>query len=197
MSVTESFNDLAEVLREVFSRRGWEVKTRASMKATGLSFDFVAENDTAVVFAVVLPVNQVLSSSTELASEVASVTLRRPNSKSWEAYLILATTGISEETVEGLQDVQRDLNYCRKIILDGDALLRADDAVEKAYETLSFLFPLDVMDAGVLPDVRSLLVEHLIARGLRQPLPQSLLDHFQDDECQCISLMSGQESNEP
>ncbi len=193
--------DLVGILLSTFSSRGWSIRDTVTSREAGYSFDLVAESETAVVFVSALPAVEVPDRVFDLTAEVASLTLRQVSAKAWEAYLVLVATGLESDTAEPLQDIQRNLDYCRKVVVDGDAILSADDPAAEAASALAFLFPLEVFDEGVLPDVRSLLLSRLAARGIPSELARAMLDGFQEERCDCLnlvrqSLRDGDENNE-
>lgn len=180
---------VTEVLEKVFVERGWSVEGHESLEAAGLGFDIIAESDSAVVFAKALAATDVSASIDELSSQVASMTLAEVSAKSWEAYLLLAVSGMNEVDAQGVQEVQHDLNYCRKIVIDIDDTLSSEDPVATLRERLSFLFPLDFMEGGYLSDVRAMLVETLASRGVSQELARDLVREFDAPDCRCLARL--------
>ena len=67
----------------------------------------------------------------------------QPNAgiKAWEAYLVLIVSDGSAANDLAGQDVQRDVNYCRKIVIDGSSITAADDPRTAMEAVLSFFFP--------------------------------------------------------
>ena len=184
---------LRPLLTQAFLTHGWDVRDQAELTTAGLTFDVLAENDTAIVFCKVLPADE-LGTVPELSGQLAAITLRPPAKlKSWEAYLVLVVTDLSELSMEKAQHVQQDLNYCRKVILDGDAILQSDDPLSEAVAKLTFLFPLEAAVPHWLPDVHKLLIDKLVARGIDATLSAALVQGFQEPECRCISVLSSEE----
>ncbi len=177
---------VTDLLKTLFKEHGWAVATRERLAEAGLDFDLMAESDTVVAFARALPVDSVATSVDGLSAQLATLTLSRVDAKSWEAYLLLLVGGIHDSDVAALQETQRDLNYCRKVIVSTDQIVSSEQPLEALRRALSLFFPLDVFDGTLLPDVRALLVDELIRRRIRPTVARSLVSAFDTPECGCL-----------
>src|SRR4051812_26762426 len=117
---------LVEYAESVMAGHGWSTRSEAALAESGLELDLVAENDAAIVFFEELPATAIRDRAAALSAAVASVTLQAGSGvKAWEAYLVLLVTGELSEAEEEAQRLQRDLNYCRKVVIDGSAVADA------------------------------------------------------------------------
>lgn len=176
--------DLAE---SVMSAHGWAVRRQRDIAKAHLEFDLIAENETAIVFFETVSGQRLRRRADELAAAVAAVTLQpAAGPKAWEAYLVLLVTeGYSAHEVAA-DAVQRDLNYCRKVVVDGAAIADSPDPHGAMEAALSFLFPLDVASAPSVGDVRQHLIELISERGIDAILVRELVNAFDAEaDCRC------------
>ena len=119
---------LIEYAEQVMAGHGWSTRSEASLAEAGLELDLVAENDAAIVFFEELSAGAIRDRAAALSAGVASVTLQAGSGvKAWEAYLVLLVTGEFSEAEDEAQLLERDLNYCRKVVIDGSAVADGPD----------------------------------------------------------------------
>jgi hypothetical protein len=185
---------VANVLRD----NGWSVTDAVDIRKQGLSFDFIAENEAAVVFGAPAEVEALEESTRRLVAEVAAVTQRRSvGVKAWEAYLLLACTGDLLARENAVQSVQHDLAYCRKIVLSTDEIEAAPDPHSAAQRLVAFLLPLRLTDRVFFTDVRRALAERLEANGIDRRLAADLVGHFDESSCRCGERMKAFSADDP
>jgi hypothetical protein len=174
----------------VFRNSGWSVTHHDELRVQGLSFDFIAESEAAVLFAAGAEVDLLKESTRRLVAEVAAVTQRRSAGvKAWEAYLLLACTGDLLEHENAVQSVQHDLAYCRKIVISADEIETAQDPHSAAQRLVAFLLPLRPTDRVLFTDVRRALAQRLEAHGVDGALAAELVGHFDESSCRCGERM--------
>ena len=84
------------------------------------------------------------------------------------------------------QAVQRDLSYCRKVVIDGESIAAAIDSRRQMESALSFLFPLDVASLPRVEDVRDHLIQFLNEKGYDHTLVTTLVNAFDTEaDCKC------------
>lgn len=185
---------VAHVLRD----KGWFVTDAVDIRRQGLSFEFIAENEAAVVFGASAEVETLKESARRLVAEVAAVTQRRSvGVKAWEAYLLLACTGDLLAHENTVQSVQHDLVYCRKIILPVDEVEASPDAHAAAQRLVAFLLPLRLTDSVFFTDVRRALAERLEANGIARGLAAELVGQFDESSCGCGERMKAFAADDP
>jgi hypothetical protein len=165
---------------------GWTIRRGSELVSAGADFDLIAENDTAIVFFASASTQTLPARADNLAGAIGAITLSLDAGvKVWEAYLLLLVEDdVSASRVA--QDVQRDLNYCRKIVLDGQAIAGAENPAAAMESALSFLFPLDSARVPTVPDVRAALVDMIVEKGLDRALVTSLVTTFdRESDCKC------------
>jgi hypothetical protein len=181
-------SDLIALARESLAVRNWSIEGEARLAPSRLHFDLVAESDAAIVFIEAVDAHDLRARAKALSSEVAAVTLQETAGvKAWEAYLVLLITHGYTEAQAAAQELQRDLTYCRKIVVNGEAILGSAQP-QKAMDTeLSFLFPFDVAGAELqTEDVRSHLIDLITKAGVDGELVASLVNAFDSEsDCRC------------
>ncbi len=179
--------ELAALLAEVLRSRDWEVRSGRDLGARLSAFDFVAESEAAVVFFKALTGEGLAEEVEQLTATVASATATANlGAKAWESYLLFGVTGLDPEINEIAQGIQHDLSYCRKIILDGDRIIDAEDPATSADRLLAFLFPLEMATVPSPIDVRQALASKLIQKGTPELLARSLVENFEEADCRCL-----------
>lgn len=174
----------------VLGDNGWSVTDVVDIRKQGLSFEFIAENEAAVVFGAPAEVDTLEENARRLVAEVAAVTQRRSvGVKAWEAYLLLACTGDLLARENAVQSVQHDLAYCRKIVLSAGGIEAASDPYSAAQRLVAFLLPLRLADRVPFSDVRRALAERLEANGIDRELAAELVGHFDESSCGCGERM--------
>lgn len=178
---------IATVLRD----NGWFVTESDEVPDGGLSFDFIAESQAAIVFCAEVGIEKLEERAKRLTAEVAALTQRRSMGvKAWEAYLLLICAGdlIAHERV--VQMVQHDLSYCRKIVIPKKVIEVASDPYSAARRFVMFLLPLDPTDrVPSFTDVRLALAEGLASNGINQALAADLVGNFDESPCHCGERM--------
>jgi hypothetical protein len=185
---------VANVLRD----NGWSVRDAVDIRKQGLSFEFIAENEAAVVFGAPAEVETLEETARRLVAEVAAVTQRRSvGVKAWEAYLLLACTGDLLARENTVQSVQHDLAYCRKIVLSAGEIEAASDPHSAAQRLVAFLLPLRLTNRVFFTDVRRGLAERLDANGIDRRLAAELVGHFDESSCGCGERMKAFAADDP
>jgi hypothetical protein len=91
-----------------------------------------------------------------------------------------------EEIEPAAQQIQRDLTYCRKIVIDADRITSAADPIRATEEALSFLFPFDLVTARHDENVRERLIGLIAEAGVDRGLVTSLVNAFDTEaDCRC------------
>lgn len=179
-------NEIASLLSRALEARGWDIRTEEELKTAKLTFDFVAESDFAVVFCKVLPGTELSESVPGLVAQVAAITQRfRNSSKAWEAYLLLPVLSNRVELFDVAQQIQYDLSYCRKVVLDGEVLIGSANPEEEANRALAFLFPMHIASEEAPLNVKDALIEHLVSGGTSRELASELVTNFDESDCRC------------
>jgi hypothetical protein len=155
---------LLEGLVELFSTRGWRVVTGTNDPLLS-RFSIIAENSVAIVFGVEIQASALTKTSLGLAGTIAAFLSPQGGPKAWEAYLLLFTEGLASVTDEELMAVKSDLNYCRRLVLDCDALLASSDGRLELERQLSPLFPLAPTGSGFQVSIEAMLEDFLIGKG--------------------------------
>lgn len=178
--------ELIELAADVMSSHGWSTRRRSELANAGAGFDLVAESETAIVFFDVVQLQSLRSRADALAGAIGAITLRRETGvKAWEAYLVLIVDADIAATAVA-QQVQQDLDYCRKIVLDGATITAAESPSAAMERALSFLFPLDVALAPSVADVRASLVDLIAEKGFDKQLVTELVAAFdRETDCKC------------
>src|SRR4051812_22645998 len=111
-------NDVIALARGALLEHGWATTIEGRLGEARLEFDLIAESPAAVVFVEAVSGQGLRRRAQQLSGEIAAVTLQaQTGAKAWEAYLVLlVTTGW--EGASAAQEIQRDLMYCRKIVID-------------------------------------------------------------------------------
>jgi hypothetical protein len=178
---------LIDLAADVMASHGWSTRKRTELANVGAGFDLVAENETAIVFFDIVRGPGLRARTDALAGAIGAITLRSDAGvKAWEAYLVLLVVEDypADETV--VQQVQRDLDYCRKIVLDGGGIAAAENPPAAMERALSFLFPLDVALAPAVADVRASLVDLIVEKGFDKSLITNLVAEFDHEtDCRC------------
>jgi len=168
-------------------KHGWTVRREDEIVKAHLNFDFIAENQTAIVFFKTARSESLRHEADALAGAIAAVTLQQSAGvKAWEAYLVLIVEDDYESADATAQVVQRDLDYCRKIVLNGQGIAASDDPWGSVEDSLSFLFPLDVAAVPGVEDVREYLTALIAEKGFDKNLVASLVNAFDSEvDCKC------------
>jgi hypothetical protein len=171
---------------EVFEDRAWTITTREELASKGFSFDFIAENASAIVFCKETTAVAVEEVSRTLTAEVAAITQRRAiGAKAWEGYLLLLCDGDLQAHERAAQNVQHDLEYCRKIVVSAAEVASASDPNSVALRTVAFLFPIELTGSVPFLDVRSALASSLQRDGIPAAVAGPLVAQFDEPECSC------------
>jgi hypothetical protein len=187
---------LVETFAQVFSDERWVVERREQMRERGLSFDFAAENDAAIVFVREIPFEVLDTEATRLSAEIAA-TLRRQSigAKVWEGYLLLLCEGEARQYEKSIQDAQHDLSYCRKLVLSNSDIREAPDPYLAARNKIGFLFPLTLSPRSDIGDVRRAIVTRLSDYGIPPGLATALVAKFDEAVCDCYDRLLAAEAD--
>jgi hypothetical protein len=180
-------NDVIALARGALLNRGWATRTEGRLGDERLEFDLIAESPAAIVFIEAVSGQGLRRRAQQLSGEIAAVTLQaQTGAKAWEAYLVLLVTQGWEIGKPSAQEIQRDLMYCRKIVIDAEPILDAEDPESEMNAALGFLFPLDLGVGMATEDVRSHLIDLLAKDGLDRDLVTSLVNEFDaEPDCRC------------
>jgi hypothetical protein len=137
---------VAQALATVFDQEGWVVEMPPPQALAGGDFDLVAENDVAIVFVATSERTDVQRDASRLSGTIAAALQKQGGPKIWEAYLVLIVAGLQPVDDEAILQVQRDLTYCRKLIISLDMVLGSNDPVDVLLRRLALLFPLSLTD---------------------------------------------------
>jgi len=178
---------LLDLAAEVMQGHGWNTRLRPDLAHAHLDFELVAESETAIAFFSVVSGHGLRHRADSLAGGIGAVTLQRDAGvKAWEAYLVLIIEDDYPAADAVAQQVQRNLDYCRKIVIDGAGIAAADNPRVDMERALSFLFPLDVALVPTVEDVREYLVELISERGFDKILVAELVTAFdREADCKC------------
>jgi hypothetical protein len=181
-------NSLLDALERLFNGHGWEVR-RKGVDPRFAAFALVAESEVAIAFVQQVLPTSFVSDVASLSAAVGNFLHDRVGPKAWEAYLVLLVDGMASIDADDLEVVQRDLTWCRKVIVDAQQIRTADDQLAYLEGQLAILFPLDATEAEVPPSVRKLLINELIARGLPRELVEYLASKSEDDDFDAVSFL--------
>ncbi len=181
--------DVIELAEAVLVDHGWTTHREAEMSSAGFDFDLVAESETAIVFLEAVAAASLRRRAETLSAAVAAVTLQREAGvKAWEAYLVLIVTDGYADIDSDAQRVQRNLDYCRKVVLDGCRIATTTYPYGAMEDSLSFLFPLEMNSAPTVENVRSRLIELVVEQGHDASLVESLVTAFDaEPDCKCLA----------
>ena len=127
----------------------------------------------------------------ECAGAVASVLQRLGGIKAWEGYLLVLVDGLSQLPPEDQAEVQRDLTYCRRILIDAQRVeLDVDNSLSYLMRELALLFPLSASEVGDLVEVNDLLIDELVRRGNERTLVTHLVRGLDASEVDGLSTVS-------
>lgn len=152
-------------LRQLFVSRGWSVPAELPSLLASAEFIFTAENDLAVVVATVTPGSELRRAASHASAAIATLVQAHEGPKAWEVYLLLAAHDLNDVDQDTIVSVQRDLLFCRKIILDADLLASAAEPMTYLAPKLSLLFPLARIDTEAGPSPSELLERSLVDKG--------------------------------
>jgi hypothetical protein len=180
-------SNLIELAAAVMEEHGWETRREHDLAEGNLKFDLVAENETAIAFFETVGSSALARKVDALSASVAAVTLRHDAGiKAWEAYLLLLVTDGSGAATSEAEAIQRDLSYCRKIVIDGESVGAAIDQRAAMESILSFLFPFDFALVPQVEDVREHMIELISNQGQDEELVRALVNAFDTEtDCQC------------
>lgn len=182
---------VARALSALFEEHGWVVEMPPPEALAGGDFDLVAENDVAVVFVASTARPDLQRNSGRLSGAIAAALQRQGGAKMWEAYLVLLVPGLQPSDDETISEVQRDLGYCRKLVVNLDAVLGAEDPVEVLLRRLALLFPLSLADSVEGPNPAALLERGLVDRGNDLELVRGLLAAVHDPSFDPLAYFAG------
>jgi hypothetical protein len=170
---------IIDALGEVFRREGW-IATESPPSALNSDFAFVAENDVAIVFAASTEPDLIVTDSSRLSSIIGASVLTVGGSKAWEAYLLLLVKGMTVDDDAAVTEVQRDLTYCRKVVVPTEGVLASPDPIGVLSRRLAFLFPLSFTEMVRAEEPQQLLEDGLVRRGNDRALVRGLLAGLSD-----------------
>jgi hypothetical protein len=185
-------NGIRDTFETLFTSHGWGVARQADSLTS--QFILIAENDLAIVFVAASSSDRILSDARQLSAAVATLLQDAPGDKTWEAYLLLALPSIEVTDQDSVVRVQRDLTFCRKVVLDLSRVTASSDPLGAMEDQVSFLFPLPITEGGIAPEARDLLKVQLVQRGTNEEAVEGLLDGIEDpnfDPTEFLSSLSG------
>jgi len=166
---------VTSLLIALFEQQGWAVESPPPEGLAGADFDLVAENDVAVVFVSATKAADIQRDSAQLSASIAAALQRLGSPKVWEAYLVLLVPGLRTDHDESILQVQRDLTYCRKLVVSLDTVLGSRDPSAVLLQRLALLFPLSLVGPAEAADPATLLERGLIDRGNEPEIVRGLL----------------------
>jgi hypothetical protein len=180
-------SELIDLAESVMATHGWTTRREPEVARAHLHFDLIAENEVAIVFFDSVPGSALRDRAEALSAAVAAVTLQESAGvKAWEAYLVLVVSEGYIAADADAQAVQRDLSYCRKVVIDGEGIAAAIDSRRQMEAALSFLFPLDVASVPRVDDVRQHLIQFISEKGYDRALVTALVNAFDTEaDCRC------------
>jgi hypothetical protein len=177
---------------------GWSTRRQPELAKAHFPFELVAENETAIAFFTSVSAHNLRHRADSLAGAIGAITLQRDAGvKAWEAYLLLIVEDDYATADVAAQEIQRDLDYCRKIVLDGVGIAATDNPRVAMERALSFLFPLEVALKPTVEDVRRYLVDTIGERGFDESLVSELVSAFdREADCKCWERVKQASSQE-
>jgi hypothetical protein len=193
---------LVALAGDVMARHGWLIRYEAGLEGSRLRFDLVAESPTAIVFVEDVETEGLRKQADALASAIAAITLgQSAGVKAWEAYLVLIVGRGYDEIDLLAQEIQRDLNYCRKIVLDGESISASDDTHAAMERALAFLLPVEAALSPGVEDARQHLIASLVGHGIDEALATEIVTAFDTEpDCKCwdrIERLVAHEAGQP
>jgi hypothetical protein len=182
-------NGMDELLRDVLVAHGWTVP-ESTPDYRVRHFDLVAENDSAIVFAATSSSDDLTADSRRLGASIALFMQDVPGDKTWEGYLLLFVPLLSADHQEEITSVQRDLTFCRRVVIDTSTLVASPDPKRTLESRLSFLFPLSVADTTGAPDSEVILRNRLLDHGHPEPVTDALLRGMDDNQFDPIAFLT-------
>jgi hypothetical protein len=180
--------DVAEVaLRSVLDRNGWALPVRPPARLE--DFAVVGESPVSVLFAARTTASALPVDAARLAGVISAAVLSRGGPKVWEAILVLLVSGIRKDDEHKIAAVERDLTYCRKVVVDSASIEESSDPEKKMEAQLSFLFPLSALptesDRGPLGHLEA----HLAELGYAQQFVEALIADFETNEGEALRIV--------
>ncbi len=173
------------LLAGILQAHGWSCTPRA--RFGDWTFDLAAESDSVVVFAMLTSAATFTETAAEATAEIAAVMAQHPTAdKSWEAYLLLLSSGAAFEVERDAQRLQHNLDYCRKVLIDATRIMASPDPVSAAEEAVAFLFPVKITETVAPIDVSAELVAELTREGLDPDMVRALVTSFDEPDCRCV-----------
>ncbi len=188
-------SSVQNALAQLFTERGWSVSHEVPSPLAD-RFVLTAENDVAVVFAASATPTELARVAAQASGAIGALMQSAGGPKAWEAYLLLAVHQIDEVDEDSLVSVQRDLTFCRKIVLDADAIVGSADPVGYLEDRLALLFPLVGVDTAQSPSARSLLEQRLKEQGHPLEIVQELIQKLDDPKFDAVAFMLSRSSSE-
>jgi len=171
-------NHVESALATLLDQHGWRVTTEPADRP---EFSVLAENAVAVLFAASVRADDVSVDVGRLAGLVSSSVMLTGGPKAWEAVLVLLAFGMRDELREAAARAERDLTYCRKVVIDAAVVESSEDPPREIERELAFLFPLAIRaeEQGMGP--LNYLQVHLESRGHPPALIHALVEDFESE----------------
>ncbi len=185
-------NAVTPLLSDLLESHGWTVASPRYLDL-GAEFTLVAENDVAIAFAADAETSTVMDNAGALSAAIGAFLGGVGGAKTWDAYLILVVPVITDDIEDDVIRVQRDLTYCRKLVLDQSGVLSTDNPTALLEQKLALLFPLRVSETVKAISPRHRLEQELIGRGTSQNQVTALLDGLTDPGFDGVSYLRRQE----
>jgi hypothetical protein len=182
-------SDLVDCMAQLFSTNGWRVQTKSHDPLLS-RFGIVAENDIAIVFGAEIAATELSAASSALAATIAAVMSPRGDPKVWEAYLLLAVGKFGMVPEDELIAVQRDLNYCRRFVVDSDAVRAGANHAEALKRQLLLLFPFAPTELEGTFSVERLLEDCLVSRGNDPRVVEDLVRNLNNSHFDPIAFLA-------
>jgi hypothetical protein len=176
-------------LSELFAERGWSVAREFQDRLIG-QFSLVAENDIAVAFVASAGQTDMRELAGRLSATIGAVMQASGGPKAWEAYLVIAVHALAEADEASITAIERDLAFCRKILIDADEVLGSPEPVRVLERDLALLFPLPAGPTVIGPSPTELLENNLIARGHDPEIVHGLVRGLDDSQFDPIDFLA-------
>lgn len=168
----------------------WEVMNSPSDPALS-AFVLVAENPVAVLFVARSDAASLKADAQTNGAAIGAYLHARGGPKVWEGYLVLLAESYGQLTHDELSNVQRDLTYCRKIVIDAQVLRLTTDPEAWLRDELAMLFPLRLERPDDLVSVPALLQDELVGRGVDPQTASDLIMSASDPSFNAIEYLAG------
>lgn len=145
-------------------------------------FVLVAESEIAVLFAAEVAAAGLEYEAASLSARIGAFLggFASGNPKAWEAYLCLVVSGGISERPSLAAAVERDLQFCRKLVIDADVSDVEHDPNVALASAIAPLLPLVLDGAFLQEDPFSKLDNRLVVAGQPRQLVSLMFDSWRN-----------------